>query len=387
MEQYIKIFILVLSLVSCREGEPGQPEPVPVLPPYAWTTFVMGADLSYVNELEDYGAIYRDSSGVQDPFTILKNHGANTVRVRLWHNPQWMAAITGGKVYSDLADAEKTISRAKALGMAVNLDLHFSDEWADAGHQSKPVAWEGISFTILKDSVYRYTLNVLNYLKSKGLTPEMVQLGNEINAGMLFPDGQVVNDNWQSLGELLNSGIRAVRDFSEGSDTKPLIILHVAQLQNAEWWVSKIINSAKVTDFDITGISHYSKWSNVKTMQGVTDAVRHTAYLTGKKVMIVETAYPWTGADADNYTNLISGGDTIAGYPATADGQLRYCRDLVQAVADGGGSGIIYWEPAWITSPMPDQWGTGSSWDNVTLFDFSGGLLPSADYMRANYFF
>lgn len=388
MKSYIQILVLAIALGSCKEdnSSPGEP-PVNLVPPYAWNTFCMGADLSYVNELEDYGAVYRDSSVVKDPFTILKSHGANTVRVRLWHNPQWVAAITGGKVYSDLSDAEKTISRAKALGMAVVLDIHYSDEWADASHQSKPVAWEGISFGALKDSVYTYTFHVMNYLSGKGLMPEMVQLGNELNGGMLYPDGKVVNDNWQPFGELLNEGIRAVRDVSAGSVIKPLVILHVAQLQNAEWWIGKVMANAKVTDFDIVGLSHYSKWTTVKTMKGVEDVVRHVAYLTGKRVMIVETAYPWTTVDADNYTNLVSGADTIPGYPITKGGQFNYFKDLVQALINGGGSGVIYWEPAWITSPMPDLWGTGSPWDNVTLFDSDGMLLPAADYMQTTYLF
>jgi arabinogalactan endo-1,4-beta-galactosidase len=384
MKKLIPLVTFALILLACKDKStnPNIPPPVQILPPFAWNTFCMGVDLSYANELEDYGAVYRDSSVVKDPFIILKSHGANTVRVRLWYNPQWVGVITGGKLYSDLADVEKTIGRAKALGMAVNLDIHYSDEWADAGHQSKPAAWEGLAFNVLKDSVYQYTLSVLTYLKSKGLTPEMVQVGNETNMGMLYPDGEVTANNWVPFGELLNAGIKAVRDFSAGSDVKPLIILHVAQLQNAEWWVGNIISKGMVTDFDILGISHYSKWSTVKTMQQVTSAIKKVISVSHKQVMIVETAYPWTGEDADTYVNIISTADTVTGYPATKEGQYRYCKDLTQAVINAGGKGIMYWEPDWITSSMRDKWGTGSSWDNCTLFDFSGNVLPSSSYMN-----
>lgn len=105
---------------------------------YKWQQFVMGADLSYVNEIEDYGGIYKDNGVKKDPFTIFKKYGNNTVRVRLWHNPQWVATVTGGKLYSDLADVEKTMRRAKAAGMAVNLDLHYADDWADPNQQPTP---------------------------------------------------------------------------------------------------------------------------------------------------------------------------------------------------------------------------------------------------------
>jgi arabinogalactan endo-1,4-beta-galactosidase len=389
MKKLIPFVALFLALFACKDKSttPDVSPPVQILPPYGWKTFVMGADLSYVNELEDYGAVYRDSSTVKDPFVILKSHGANTVRVRLWHNPQWVGTLTGGKIYSDLSDAEKTIGRAKALGMAVDLDFHYSDEWADAGHQSKPAAWEGLTFEVLKDSVYQYTLSVLNYLKSKGLTPEMVQVGNETNMGMLYPDGEVVSDNWVPFGQLLNAGIKAVRDFSSGSDIKPLIILHVAQLQNAEWWVGKVMNKGKVTDFDILGISHYSKWSTVTTMPQVTGRIKQAIAICHKQVMIVETAYPWTGADADTYGNIFSLADTVAGYPASKAGQYQYYKDLTQAVITAGGQGIMYWEPAWITTPMRDKWGTGSPWDNCTLFDFTGNVMPASDYMTFPYNF
>ncbi len=382
--------LLGLMVVSCSqkpEDETPAPVPAPVKPPYSWTRFCMGVDLSYVNEIEDYGGIFSDSGRVSDPFRILKKYGANTVRVRLWYDPQWVGAITGGRLYSDLADAEKTIRRAREAGMAVNLDFHYSDSWADPGHQETPAAWSGLSLAILKDSVYNYTLRVLNYLKSKDLTPEMVQVGNETNGGMLFPAGQVSGGIWTSFATLMQSGIRAVRDFSANSTIKPKIILHVAQMQHAQWWIDELVKKGRVSDFDILGISHYAKWSTFTGMDQIANRISSIRTTYGKQVMIVETAYPWTGGNADAYGNIFGPGDTVAGYPATVNGQFAYFRDLTQAVIRGGGTGLMYWEPAWITSGMKDKWGTGSSWDNCTLFDFTGSALPSARYMKAEYDF
>ena len=119
-----------LCIISCTKKTPGDPvPPVPSKIVYDWNKFVMGADLSYVNQVQDYGGVYKDAGVVKDPFNIFKDHGANLVRVRLWHNPQWLKALNGGKMYSDLNDVEKTIQRAKAAGMAVNLDIHYSDTW------------------------------------------------------------------------------------------------------------------------------------------------------------------------------------------------------------------------------------------------------------------
>jgi len=387
--RYILLLFIVpgIFLLSCKGNKAEQPIGTNPEPPYAWTTFCTGVDMSYVNELQDYGVVYRDSGVIVDPFMIMKNHGANTVRVRLWHNPAWVGELTGGKIYSDLKDAAKTISRAKSAGMAVNLDFHYSDTWADGGHQETPAAWAGLDLETLKDSVYNYTLKVLNYLKRMDLTPEMVQVGNETNMGMLFPAGQVQNNNWKQFAGLLNAAIRAVRDFSAASDIKPRIILHVAQLQFATWWMDGVVNKGGVSDFDIVGISHYSKWSTIKSMGQISQIISSIRATYGKQVMIVETAYPWTSGDADTYANLFGKADSISGYPLTTAGQLKYLKDLTQAVITGGGTGIMYWEPAWITSSMKDKWGTGSSWDNCTLFDVTGNTLHSMDFMRLSYKF
>jgi arabinogalactan endo-1,4-beta-galactosidase len=379
--------IVALSLFfSCNDKNTSDPPVTPVKKNYQWNEFAMGADLSFVNQVEDYGGVYKDSGKVKDLFQVMKNHGANTVRVRIWHNPRWVGALNGGKMYYDLMGTEKTIQRAKAAGMAVNLDFHYSDTWADPGNQEPPAAWKDLPLNTLSDSIYNYTLQVLNYLQSKDLVPEMVQVGNETNNGMIWPSGKVTGNNFAAFSQLLNAGIRAVRNFSATSTIKPKIILHVAQMDNADYW-AKGITSKGVTDFDIFGLSHYTKWSNVKTMQGVTDSIRQFISRYGKTVMVVETAYPFTGDNADNYNNIFSPADSAQGYGVSKDGQYKYLKDLTQAIIAGGGKGIMYWEPAWISSRLNDGWGTGSSWENNALFDFNGNALPAIDYMNYTYKF
>ncbi len=375
------IFVVFLSFFfsHCQEKEASI---IPhAEPPEA--PFIFGLDLSYVNEIEDFGGVYRDSGSVRDPFRICRDHGAGAVRVRLWYDPQWVGALTGGKLYSDLTDATRTIRRAKEVGMKVCLDLHYSDTWADPSKQETPAAWTGLDDPSLRDSVYAYTFRVLRHLKEAGLTPEMVQIGNETNMGMLWPAGKVVNDDWQAFGGLLNAGISAVRDFSALYADRPEIILHVAGMEHASWWIGEVTGKGKVTGFDILGISYYPKWSAVNSLVQITSLIRDIRTKYGKKVMVVETAYPWTAEDADQYPNIMGPADSLPGYPLTVAGQTEFLENLSHAVREGGGSGIFYWEPAWITSAMRDQWGTGSSWDNCTLFDFDGNALSSMQYMKA----
>lgn len=376
----LTLFVIAMQL-SCHKTK-SQPA---VVKQYNWQEFVMGADLSYVNEIEDAGAVYKMDGKATDPFVIFKTIGTNTIRVRLWHNPVWKKATSNGKMYSDLYDVEKTIRRAKEQGMAVSLDLHYSDTWADPGNQTTPAAWTGLSLAILKDSVYNYTLNVLNYLKSKNLVPEMIQVGNENNSGILWPAGQVLNNDYQNFADLLKSGIKAVRDFSTTSTIKPQIILHVAQIQNAEYWMDQLVSKG-VTDFDIMGLSHYYKWSTVNDMNEIGKKITLFKTKYQKKIMIVETAFPWTSQNADTYNNILYTADPSIGiYPVSKEGQQQYLKELTKQLFNNGGSGIIYWEPAWITSPMRDAWGTGSAWENAAYFDFTGNLLTAESFMKQTY--
>jgi arabinogalactan endo-1,4-beta-galactosidase len=379
ISRFIFFFFL---LVGCK----AKAQVLPSTRNYTLSEFCMGADLSYLNQLDDNGAKFLDAGKQQDAINIFKDHGANLVRIRLWHTPNWQLPVTGGRIYSDLADAEKLIRRAKAAGMAVNLDLHYSDDWADPQKQEIPAAWKNLPLAILKDSVYRYTLSVLQYLSTKNLIPEMIQIGNETNNGMLWPVGQIQNGDATNFAALLNSGIKAVRDFSVNATIKPQIIIHEAQLQTAGNWTA-LLTKAGVTDYDILGLSHYSKWSTINTMSSIRDTISMLVKNYHRTVMVVEAGYPWTGNNADTYNNLFSPTDFVSGYPLSKEMQLQYMKDLVQAIIDGGGKGIMYWEPEWISSPMKDRWGTGSSWENLALFDFQGNVLPAMDFMRLPYQF
>lgn len=398
MKNTFLIALILLLSFACTDKKPVEEEPKEEehTGPFTADEFVMGVDLSYVNQVEDHGGVYRDSSKVRDPFRIMKNHGGNMVRVRLWHNPVWVRTVYNNQqktLYSGFADVVKTIQRAKALGMAVNLDFHYSDSWADPGKQKPPVAWENItSLQVLKDSVYNYTFSVLNKLNKLGLMPEMVQIGNETNCGMMttgtksgFPNLNGCSEKWQDLGAVMNSGIKAVRDVSAQSAVKTKVALHVADPKNVEWWVGKIMTSAAVTDFDIIGMSYYPLWHTTIGFGNLPDLISKLKSTFNKKVMILETAYPWTNEYADSYNNQFGSQSPLIGYPFTKEGQTQFMTNLCQNVMNAGGSGVFYWEPAWTSSQLKDLWGTGSSWENCTFFDFSGNVLPVIDYMRSTY--
>ncbi|MFT4179532.1 MAG: arabinogalactan endo-1,4-beta-galactosidase [Thermomonas sp.] len=344
--------------------------------------FHFGADLSYVNEMEDCGVVYREGGQPKDAYALFREHGTNLVRVRLWNDARWTR-------YSDLADVKETIRRAHAQGMQVLLDFHYSDDWADGDKQIVPKAWADISDTAdLARTLYNYTYDVLMALDRSGLMPELVQVGNETNPPLLAqaPWDKHAPTDWQRNAALFNAGIRAVRDAGAKASLQPKVMLHIAQPENVAPWFAAM-TAQGVTDFDLIGISYYRKWSS-QTEQGLADTIRamRKAYPQAG-VMVVETAYPWTLEAADTHHNLLGKDALVDGYPATPDGQLRYLVDLTQTIIDAGGNGIVYWEPAWTTSACKTRWGRGSAWENATFFDFRHGneLLPGIGYMRHEY--
>ncbi len=344
---------------------------------YALTTFSMGTDLSYADRMKDQGVTYKDSGKVKDIFSLVKDHGCNTVRLRLWHTPSSFGNSTD-QLYNGLPHVEKLIAKAKAAGMAVSLDFHYSDTWADPGKQYTPKAWEKLDLSTLKDSVYNYTLYVLNYLKAKNLVPEMVQLCNEANSGILWPLGKVTNNNYATFSQLLNSAIKATRDFSATSAIKPRIILHVALLEVADGWLSGLKN-AGTTDFDIIGISHYANWTQINSMNAITAHVKYLINKHKKDLMIVETAYWWSPTDSKgtptNEKALIS-----RGYSLTPNMQAEYLRDLTQAVINGGGTGVHYWAPDYVNPG-------GGELTSRNLIDFNGNVLYGINFMNYPYRF
>lgn len=363
-------------------------------------SFYFGADLSYVNQILDQGGVYKDDNVEKDPYEIFATHGTDLVRLRLWHNPSWTKEVyepDGLQNYNDLADVTEAIDRSKGQGMKVLLDLHYSDFWADPGNQEIPEAWMNIKdINVLRDSVYNYTFKVLSYLDSKGLMPEFVQIGNEINCGMLyerdgnpvvgFPSCNSCNGQTNNLKTVLNAGVKATRDASIGSETKTKIILHVADPENITWWFDNVTGGSQpVTDFDVVGFSYYPIWHTGVALGELADAVSNARTRYGKDIMIMETAYPWTSAGEDSYNNLFGGQSPINGFPYTQQGQYDMMTTITQAVIDGGGIGVVYWEPAWISSPMRDLWNTGSSWENCAFFDFDGNVNKGMEYINHEY--
>ena len=348
--------------------------------PASASDFYFGADLSFANEMDDCGAVFRDKGKPVDVYAVFKEHGANLIRLRLWNNPTWTK-------YSNLADVERSIKRAKALGLQVLLDFHYSDDWADPSKQVVPAAWASIKDdNALAQALYQYTFDTLMTLNQAGLMPEIVQVGNEINSEILMPGPWKTDQtiNWARNAKLLNAAIKAVRDAGAKSSTKPKVMLHIAQPENVEAWLAAA-TAAGVTDFDVIGISYYPKWST-KTLAGlgaVINSLRRR--YPAAQVMVAETAYPWTLSWADSSNNLIGESDLLPAYRATPEGQEQYLIDLTQRVIANGGAGVIYWAPDWVSTSCRTRWGRGSSWENATFFNFDGDVLPGIDFMRHQY--
>ena len=190
--------------------------------------------------------------------------------------------------------------------------------------------------------------------------------------------------DWKRNAAILNAGIRAVREAVSQDGTRPAVMLHVAQPENVEPWFAAAAE-AGVRDFDYIGISYYPKWSEMDLRQAgrVIAAVRQRF---DAEVIVVEVAYPWTLADAGDKAPNILGEDSLEkGYPATPQGQQRFMHDVTATTLEAGGVGVVYWEPAWVSTGCRTRWGTGSHWENATLFDFTKGneLLPAVEFLRA----
>ncbi|SFZ94961.1 arabinogalactan endo-1,4-beta-galactosidase [Flaviramulus basaltis] len=325
--------------------------------------FYYGADLSYVNEMEDCSAIYKDLNGtIKDPYKIFAEAGTNLVRLRLWHNPTWTN-------YSNYNDVKKSIQRAKAEGMQVLLDFHYSDTWTDPEKQEIPAAWlsEIDNTEALGNLLYNYTYNTLNDLASANLLPDIVQVGNEINP-MILQEGELQWPiDWARNSSLINKGIKAVRDISSQKNKEIGVMLHIAQPENGLWWFEQA-TTAGITDYDWIGLSYYPLWSDYK-LNNVAIPLKTLIDTYKKRLMIVETAYPFTLENVDSANNILNEEALISGYPATQQGQLDYLNTLKTKVVEAGGEGLIYWEPAWVSTNCSTLWAQGSHWDNATLFD------------------
>ncbi len=339
--------------------------------------FYYGADISYTNEMEDCGTKYKENEKVVDLYDYFSTSGCNLVRVRLWNNPSWYKTLNSGNLYSDINDVIKTIQRAKIAKMDVLLDFHLSDTWADPSHQLVPKAWESVvnNLPILKDSLAQYISRTLNVLDANNAIPDMIQIGNETNKGIMLSaeDDKKFTLNWPRNAALFNTAIKSIRDYSKLKSKPIKIAIHIANPKDADWLAKGFYDNG-VRDFDIIGLSYYWAWHKPITIAdcGKTIATLKSTYK--KDVMIFETGYIWTTQSNDNASNIIS--EVHPSYsPASPDAQYRWLHDLSAEVKNNGGIGVCYWEPTWVSTSCRTQWGQGSHQEHAAFFDFKNNAL------------
>ena len=352
--------------------------------------FYFGVDLSYVNEVEDCGQSYAVAGTPRDPYAIFAEAGMDMVRLRLWHTPSWYDTLNAGQRYGDLADVQRSIRRAKEAGMKVLLDFHLSDTWADPGSQLVPAAWLPVveDVALLADSLHHYVYGTLSRLRSVGLQPDWVQLGNETNKGILLSpeDNDTWTLDWSRNAQLFRAAIQAVADFESQWQTEVGTILHFAGPAEVEWLVAGFAENG-IVDYDFIGISYYWTWHQPDGPRELGQVVRRLRQAhPAQRVLLLETAYPWTAAWQDEANNIIQG--THPDFtPASPETQRDWLIELSQMLLREGGSGLFYWEPAWLSTDCRTPWGRGSHFENATFFDFSGELLQPGgiDWPRYDY--
>ncbi|MET9429028.1 arabinogalactan endo-1,4-beta-galactosidase [Streptomyces sp. NPDC003036] len=337
---------------------------------------VRGVDVSMLKKSEDHGGTYRTSTGTAgDALAILRSAGADYGRLKVWVDP--------ADGYNTKARVLGMAQRIKARGMKLLVDFHYSDTWADPGAQTKPAAWASHPYSRLTTDVYDHTYDVLNALKAQGTPADMVQIGNEINGGLLWPEGST--DDWQRTAGLLKSGIAAAKAVSPSTK----IALHLAHGGDNglyRWWFDNA--TAQGVPFDVIALSFYGYWHGpLSDLQANLDDI---SARYGKPVLVAETAYPFRLDGEDAHENIIDlPGELVPGYPATPAGQAAWLRDVmnvVEAVPNGRGLGVVYWDPTW-TAVQGNGWdpadpASGNAWENQALFDYGDRLLPAAAWLK-----
>ena len=343
--------------------------------------FFKGMDVSMLKELEKHGAVYYLNGEERDLFEIMKESGVNLIRLRLWNHPYSESGETYGGGTNDLETTMELAKRAAEQKLDIMLDFHYSDFWADPAKQIKPKEWSELCTDELKREVYRYTRTVLKKMKNEGILPVIVQIGNEITNGLLWPDGRV--ENTEVMASFLEAGIRGVKEV----DSNIKILLHLDfgtdnQLYR-RWFTS--IEPYKL-QYDIIGMSYYPFWNG--SLSDLVKNMNDISTTFNKDVSVAETSIGYT-TDTLGCSGIVFSKELEKNteYPATKEGQELFLRDLCKAVKDvkgGRGIGIIYWEPEWLPIPecawarkigceyMNDKVEAGNSWANQALFDASG---------------
>jgi arabinogalactan endo-1,4-beta-galactosidase len=339
---------------------------------------VRGADLSFTLQLEEAGVRWSADGRTAPVERIFRQAGANWVRLRVWVDPP--------AGYSTLGSAVVLARRAKRAGLKVLLDLHYSDFWADPAHQTTPAAWADQTLDELAGTVRRYTRHCLETLSRAGAPADMVQIGNEITAGMLWPLGKLydgsADQNWPGFLALLGAGIAGARE-ARVRGGRPRVMVHIdrgGDNGGSRYFFDHVVDAG--LDLDVIGQSYYPFWHG--TLQQLQDNLVDLAQRYDKDLVVVETAYPWTLENGDDLENILNSLEQLPDaevWPPTPEGQLAYftaLRGVFAHVPDGHGLGFMSWEPEWVPGV---GWtpGEGNPNDNLTLFDFRDRALPALD--------
>ena len=336
--------------------------------------FFAGADISMLPELEKAGAVYHDQDGKPaDAIKVFRDSGVNLFRLRLFVNPTHDFNKSWGAT-QDLDQVRALAKRVKSSGARFLLDLHYSDTWADPGKQGKPAAWKDLSFDDLQKQVHDYTASVLRDFKDAGAMPDMVQVGNEIAPGMLWPDGKVIHngpeqqqdESWQKFAKLFDAGAKAVREAST-SDHPIRVVLHIhggGHQGLPKWFFGKFTRYSN--DFDVIGLSYYP--GPKENFDDLRQNLRDVIDGWGKDVLIAEVAYPYRETD--------DAPDPNRKWPLTREGQAQFVKELLDAVRaapNGRVIGVAWWYPEAMPVKGLGIWKQGAN----GLFDEQGNPLPA----------
>jgi arabinogalactan endo-1,4-beta-galactosidase len=342
------------------------------------TNFLAAADFSHLAFFESRGVKYKDGGQIQDGLQILKNHGINCVRLRLFTSSQTQAA---SDPYNYINNTNYTVPlavRVKNAGLLFSLDFHYSDTWADPGKQATPAAWTNLTFTQLVQQMRAYNSNTIATFAAAGAMPDYVQIGNEITQGMLWPLGKVNayvsgGTQWSQLGQLMTAAVQGIQDAVGATGaTMPKIIIHIDR--GGDWTTTmKYFDNvnAQGVPYDIIGESYYPFYHGAPANLNI--CLSNAAIRYGKPVIIAEDAFPWTNnVDNASWTNQ------LFGYPPTRVGQVSFMATLagiVKNVPNHLGVGFFYWGTEYQAVSGVNEAGFYTS----SFFDTGGNVLPVAD--------
>ena len=357
-----RLFGYALVAAGLMLGTPSTASPKRALP-----SFVAGGDVSLLTAMESQGIVYKIDGKPVDALQAMKSAGMNCARLRLWVQPSHE-----GVIINDLPYTIALGRRVKKAGLLLLLDIHYADTWADPGKQPKPATWANLPVDKLTSTVHDYSRDVISAMRTAGAMPDIVQVGNEIIGGMLWPDGKTwgAGHDFTNLGKFLKSGIQGVKDGS-GKSTPPLIMIHIdrgGDWKGTQWFFDGI--KAQGVTFDIIGESYYPVFHG--PLSGLKETLTNASARYHKPIIVVETAYPYKPDGRSNSKAMT--------YPKTPEGQLQFLKDVTATVrqAPGGlGRGVVYWEPEWLPTK-----GYGGSWDTTALFDDNGNALPALYGMK-----